>query len=337
MEKYLLIADKGREQPAKFLNDYNIYPNLIEVRIEQINNGDYLISRGTKLLAIIERKTWADLADSIKDRSRRENHQRLLKARADTGCRIVYIIEGAIPHDFAKLYSGIPVSALLARLDHIAFRDNCLIIQTIDPRNTAERLIMLTKNLSTLKSPTPDSPPTNTPTDTATDAVEASGGSESVPTAASEPGDFAKSPDYIATQARKSCTNTECAAKMFAQLPGVSEVTAKALLRAGVTPRAIVGGESAVETLAEIGVGAKKLGLKKATKMCVITNSIAAEMLAEIDGVTPILAEHLVNTHTPPVLFKSTQEELSAFTRPTGVKLGKALSTRIFNVLGCIE
>lgn len=141
-----IVCDKGRESPIQFLEELSPY----KLRIEQITNGDYAIIKNDAIKVIIERKTWTDLADTIKSPVRKNNHERLLELREKTGCIVLYIIEGAAFYHEDKIINKVPHKNLLAYLDHIAFRDNCRVIQTLDIRDTAMRIISLVRNISTI-------------------------------------------------------------------------------------------------------------------------------------------------------------------------------------------
>ena len=46
---------------------------------------------GQNILFVIERKTWTDLASSLRD-GRKENNKKLLKIREETKCQLIYLI-----------------------------------------------------------------------------------------------------------------------------------------------------------------------------------------------------------------------------------------------------
>ncbi len=120
---------------------------------EVLTTGDYVIQAGSYIL-IIERKTWDDLAASIKDGRIFANHKKMLDAAA-AGFRIMYLIEGRAPEpSFAShKFGGITVDAMMAKLDHFAMRDNVWVEYTRSAHHTAQRLIELGKHLSTLLPP----------------------------------------------------------------------------------------------------------------------------------------------------------------------------------------
>jgi ERCC4-type nuclease len=120
----------------------------IDYRVKRLQTSDYAICIDGKLVAIIERKTWNDLASSMRD-GRKGNIRKLLHVREQYGCRIFYIIEG---NPNRKKFGRIPKEYLISHLDHISFRDSISIIYTGGPIRTANRLFELAKNISTLKT-----------------------------------------------------------------------------------------------------------------------------------------------------------------------------------------
>ncbi len=119
----------------------------INFRVEQITLGDYFIRYGDYML-LFERKTWADLASSIRD-GRIENLKRLLLERdnnPDNVVRVIYIIEGR----YSKRRCRIPEVALQGYINHITLRDGVQVAHTGNPEETAKYLVSLSKSLYTL-------------------------------------------------------------------------------------------------------------------------------------------------------------------------------------------
>jgi len=82
------------------INDMNIQ---IEVRKENLTVGDFQIWYGDVPLLIIERKTWKDLASSIKD-GRCETQDPNLRELNNIGCTTVMLIEGNLPGYSEKVH-----------------------------------------------------------------------------------------------------------------------------------------------------------------------------------------------------------------------------------------
>jgi ERCC4-type nuclease len=125
--------------------------NGIPIETEALEIGDILLKTETDAL-IIERKTLADLAASIKDGRFREQKQRLLSAYPPH--RITYIIEGGSFKKMSntKLLFGIQTSALLSSILSLMYRDGFHVIQTSTTLDT----MYLIKELMTRMENHPD-------------------------------------------------------------------------------------------------------------------------------------------------------------------------------------
>jgi len=128
-----------------------VHRDTIKFTIKRMQVGDYAISYNNNLLLIIERKTWPDLAASIRD-GRKNNIQKIINIRAQTNCKIAYLIEGDPCPRSTKYFGRMPIKNLRAHLDHLAFRDGVHMIYTISQRGTAERIFELAKNLFTIRN-----------------------------------------------------------------------------------------------------------------------------------------------------------------------------------------
>lgn len=129
----LLIADDREKHVIPVLKA------LFNIKVQRITIGDYVYAHGGKIICIVERKTLADLAASIKD-GRMTNHQKLLDAKNKCGCRILYIIEGPAYPDLNRSFSRMKFKCLQGKLDSILFRHDIKIIWTRDVIHTARRL-----------------------------------------------------------------------------------------------------------------------------------------------------------------------------------------------------
>ena len=83
-------------------------------KVQRCQVGDYAIAYKGYILLAIERKTWIDLASSLRD-GRKENVNKLIALREKTGCQIAYLIEGNASPPFKQMYSRIPYKNLRAR------------------------------------------------------------------------------------------------------------------------------------------------------------------------------------------------------------------------------
>jgi len=80
--------------------------------IETLQLGDYAIRNGDKILYLFERKSWKDLAASIKDGRYAEQKKRLVELNNKGEIKCFYIIEGAILCEPDKLIGRVPFSTL---------------------------------------------------------------------------------------------------------------------------------------------------------------------------------------------------------------------------------
>ena len=121
------------------------------ITVKRLSIGDYAFYYGDKLLVCIERKSWCDLAASITD-GRKENIKKMLTAREESGCKLVYLIEGnqylTCKPKLPK--TRIPYKNLKSHLDHIAIRDGIIIIRSKDYNDTANRIVDFAENYCTL-------------------------------------------------------------------------------------------------------------------------------------------------------------------------------------------
>ena len=154
----LLIDDRERKVIPYLENDGNAnHPNVI-LSIKRMEIGDYAIMRMVKndkgkmiesLVAIIERKSLKDMAQSICD-GRSANLSKLKRARDETGCRIIYLIEGKVNPNPKKKFNRIPYKTLQARIDHLGMRDGVYVIYAANPKASASRLLSFVQNVSTI-------------------------------------------------------------------------------------------------------------------------------------------------------------------------------------------
>jgi hypothetical protein len=98
---------------------------------------------------VFERKSWADLAASIKD-GRKDNIQKMLKLRDQIGCKLFMLIEGPARFSPTHKIGRIPYKNLQAYLDHIVVRDGIFIIYSKSYTDTPLRLLEFIKNYLSL-------------------------------------------------------------------------------------------------------------------------------------------------------------------------------------------
>ena len=77
MSQVEIIVDDREQKVIPYFNGFTMSPN-ITFKVSRVNHGDYSVLYRDYILFIIERKTWKDLAASLRD-GRKENTKKLLK------------------------------------------------------------------------------------------------------------------------------------------------------------------------------------------------------------------------------------------------------------------
>lgn len=137
---YKILVDDRESQVVPFFKKL-VFPSDLNVQVEvkRIQIGDYCICYNDVVLFVIERKTFDDLAASIKD-GRKENVNKLLALRDETQCKIIYLIEGKARHAANKKIGRIPFKNLQSHLDHLMFRDNIFTVFSSGLEDTTIRI-----------------------------------------------------------------------------------------------------------------------------------------------------------------------------------------------------
>ena len=125
----------------------------IQFRIKQITIGDYCVLLKdkydtTKIITamVIERKTWKDLAASIKDGRVNNQHKSLVEITNKKGCYVLYIIEGKPTFGDNQDIAGLPFKALSTKLRHNYLR-GIGYIQTKDEQATAKAIVQYARDI----------------------------------------------------------------------------------------------------------------------------------------------------------------------------------------------
>jgi ERCC4-type nuclease len=136
-----IIVDDRERKVIPFFDENNM-----PFKVERVTVGDYSVICRDCVLINIERKSWKDLAASIKD-GRTANVAKMIALRAETGCKLFYLIEGpACPQPMTK-YGRIPHKSLRAHLDHLIFKHDIHIIHSKNPKHSADRIVEICRNL----------------------------------------------------------------------------------------------------------------------------------------------------------------------------------------------
>ncbi len=255
---YTLLIDDRERTETKIAEEIT-HPN-IEIRVERITSGDYAILDGDSILMLFERKTWRDMAASIKD-GRKENVKNLIDIRANfPTCRLFYIIEGkSARYEPTKRLAGIPFKNLQAHLDHLILRDNINILYSKSHEDTFSRIFEIFDSFVKLFGQVNDN--------------SAMGGKELL-------------------KKRHIKSDDEILFKIYKCIPGIGE-EAIALLRANrVSISDIICGNLDCDSLSNMTFkSGTKFGATKANKLCGLSQSpdyrkICEKMLSCINGIT---------------------------------------------------
>ncbi len=270
---------------------------------QRLVTGDYAVYFYDILRVLIERKTWDDLAGSIVNGRLDEQLARMATVRselADPGqCTLILLVEGT-PR---KIHKRIPMKNLIAKLDHIMFRNEAHIIYTCDPRDTARRVYRMVDNLNVDLTYRP--------------AVKAEGGGDGNDVRQNEEEKHALPrvdiPDDLTQQRPRE--DVRVVVDMLSAVPQLALNTARVIVAAGWSVRSMMQrtvaeiAELTYESGTHIGeTRARKIhnSLRSAkcwsnilTTINGITKKTAAEIVAELDykKVAEWTADGIANVH----------------------------------------
>ncbi len=337
-----IVCDKGREEPIKWLEELSPF-NLV---IKQIAVGDYAIVHDGVIRVSIERKTWVDLANTIKDPKRKANHQKLLKLRDDTGCSILYIIEGPAFPSGSHTFGRVPYKSLLAHLHHNMLRDNCPYIQTKDIRHTAEMIIDLAKNLQTLSGKP------RVPVADAVSAVDQTNTDDSAGPSTVGSSDTvhldATSSAITRLKQREPLTDDVLRESVMLAMPGITRASLPTISRS-YSIQTLVN-EPVARELSELKyLSGIRIGEKRASSIDAGAkeHDTHVKMLFKIKGVTKETAEAILNKFTmqditngqvsvdnlAEVVKKTSTKIVNGEIRNTQYRVGPVVAKRVINIL----
>lgn len=260
-----IICDDREKYVTDHMDKYKEKFN-IDYRIERITVGDYAIVYKGKILLTIERKTWEDLASSMRD-GRKANVKKLLELRDDVGCAVAYLIEGKAWNKPTKLYGRLPVKNLRAHLDHLAFRDSVHMLYAKDCDNTAYRLFEIANNYLTCSIVKDIDKKASVKSDTKGDTKgDVKGGVED---------------KAIKRLKKKHISMINKQELMIQSLPYIGSIIAALLTDNGVSLAGIAKQQHSIDFIANLKyISGSKIGLSKATKIYNNYKIIASDSIA---------------------------------------------------------
>jgi ERCC4-type nuclease len=158
----MIIAD-DREQtgaipflPSSIESNNKKYSKLNELQgggkitmsTMRMTTGDYNIVFREKIYLTLERKTWKDLAASIKDGRANKQNQQMENLKNKTNCKTLYIIEGSKKGKNNKI-GQISISTLETKLRRIFLRGSSYVI-TKSQKETADLIVGFTRDIMRL-------------------------------------------------------------------------------------------------------------------------------------------------------------------------------------------
>jgi len=148
----LLVDDRERDVIMKLQEQPTLAINWAATRL---NNGDFsIINTNTNAtIAMIERKTHQDFAQSIKD-GRMENIARMVELARSCSPqpRVGILLEGDYNLHENTCIAGISFKSIRSKINHLWLRDNVCLIQTANTLETVQYLISLTESVRTIKT-----------------------------------------------------------------------------------------------------------------------------------------------------------------------------------------
>lgn len=115
----------------------------------RLDVGDVQISTQTGEAVIIERKTWHDLASSLRD-GRYHNQKAAMVGAAEAGATVLYVVEGGVRGWHGNTKCGqliVPNSQLEAAITKTNVRDNLPVLRTANVQHTKDLVVYLSKQL----------------------------------------------------------------------------------------------------------------------------------------------------------------------------------------------
>ena len=135
-----LIIDNREKFIINIISNKNI-----EFTLENLNLGDIHFYYDDKLVLLIERKTMADLASSIKDGRHREQKFRL-KSQKEI-CKVLYLYEGT-PTDFK--FQKVNKDTIISAINNTFIRDGFYVKETKDLNETLDFILQMYNKINDL-------------------------------------------------------------------------------------------------------------------------------------------------------------------------------------------
>lgn len=253
---------------ASILRLRELFDETIELRVDQIETGDFCFVVDGEIHTVFERKTLKDYAASIKDGRLANQREKMLEIRERTNCNVIIILEGHLNPSPETQYGGIKFKSIESSCLHLMVRDKFHIHRT---RNVAETIGFLSRfcvscrnlhqqrgsaNSHLLKERKPP---------TVVDRVLAMWCC--LPRIGRVRGTELMNTSTIHGFLSTVETPPETIARMISQVPGFSKRTATLLLREVKDITRLENTPEVVDGLSKVKIGGRALGIKKAERL----------------------------------------------------------------------
>ena len=316
----------------------------IDYETKNLTTSDYGILYNNNLIAIIERKTWKDLAASFRD-GRINNVNKLLELRKILNCKIFYIIEGNAYPNRANKANNIPYKNLFAHLDHLIFRDDIHIIYSKDIENTVERIFELAYNYSTIKNksthldqPIPDQPIPDQPIPDQP-IPDQPIPEQPIP---EQPIPDQPIPDHLSLLTIKQESKINYHEQILRTLPGIGSIISSLLVENNITLSKIINDEITISDIANIKYNTGAIiGVKKATKIINIKkillsssqNKLQIKLLSEVPLISQKSAKYILMQISIKDIFAYSLEQLKNIKKSDKSIIGQKAAENIYKYI----
>lgn len=232
-----LLIDNRESKLKEFVNFE------LNIKLENLDIGDFIYKNDNEIILLIERKTIADLSSSIKSGRYREQKKRILNSEIPID-RVLYLIEGKL--NFEGKTDGLPNKTLVSSIVNLLLRDNIKVLFTKDLNDTFKWLEIIYNKIEDKKYKINDT--TNTPN---TDYLEC-----------------------IKTKKKDNLTPNNCYILQLSQIPGVSTKIATMIVEKYPTINELLNSYNSIINVTEkelllstITINNRKLGKVVSTKI----------------------------------------------------------------------
>lgn len=296
-------------------NIISLFGDDYKTTVKTLQAGDYaLIYRG-KILALVERKTWKDLAATIIDPKRRKNYLKMLNVqKTEKYCEdVYYLIEGRQFVNPNSRIGRVPFKSLEAHLDHLLRDHGISTIYSPDKHSTPDRLFRLLKNICSSHS----KPLEQIDNEINVDVVGGDDETRNRDVEKKLTQRVVKTPDIIHET-------------MLCKLKSVTNVIATALFKHGVRISDIISGNIRYSDISDIRLqNGKQITKHRFTSLTnsILSVKVQVNILESIPLISKETATHIIDQFTLQELQKLTSDELADLKTPNrktriGVKAG---------------